>query len=105
VSLSLKALPAVTTHNVGLARHELTDVPVLDVRPQFHDPSAELVADDLWRLDTVRRPLVPRVDVKVCTANRCRLEFNLNFPHPGGRLRGVDDLDTGLRSCLRDGSH
>ena len=64
-----------------------------------------LMADDLWGLDVLLRPLVPFVDMDVGAADRGLVDLDENFSGARHRDRHLPQLQSGAGCGFYDGIH
>ena len=105
VALPAQALAALAANDMRFRGDELTDLPIRHPVSQLDDGAAELMADDAGRLDSRCGPGIPRVNVKVGSAYRGRLEFYLDVAALDLGFRGFDDLHARLGAHLRNRFH
>lgn len=74
---------AVAAGDMALAGDALADREARDARAKLGDLADILMADDLWGLDVLLRPLVPFVDMDVGAADRGLVDLDENFSGPG----------------------
>src|SRR5207247_5285411 len=94
-------LEASSTVNVSLARDNITLSKVRDLLPRFHHFSRELVTHNEGRLDPLSHQFVPIIDLHVRSADRSRLDPDLNVSQTRLGSEGPWLVDgTGTRNSL-----
>ena len=99
------AVAAVTAGDMALAGDALADREARDARAKLGDLADILMADDLWGLDVLLRPLVPFVDMDVGAADRGLVDLDENFSGARHRNRHLPQLQSGAGCGFYDGIH
>ena len=90
---------------MALAGDALADREARDARAKLGDLADILMADDLWGLDVLLRPLVPFVDMDVGAADRGLVDLDENFSGARHRNRHLPQLQSGAGCGFYDGIH
>jgi len=96
---------AVAAGDMALAGDALADREARDARAKLGDLADILMADDLWGLDVLLRPLVPFVDMDVGAADRGLVDLDENFSGARHRNRHLPQLQSGAGCGFYDGIH
>ena len=99
------AVAAVTAGDMALAGDALADREARDARAKLGDLADILMADDLWGLDVLLRPLVPFVDMDVGAADRGLVDLDENFSGARHRNRHLPQLQSGAGYGFYNGIH
>ena len=100
-----EAVAAAAADDVALAADEVAGVEVHDVAADLDDLADELVADDQRRMDGLRRPGVPRLDVQVRPADPRLVDADQDVVDPDRRLRDLAQDEPRSRLGLDQGQH
>ena len=90
---------------MALAGDALADREARDARAKLGDLADILMADDLWGLDVLLRPLVPFVDMDVGAADRGLVDLDENFSGARHRNRHLPQLQSGAGCWFYNGIH
>ena len=90
---------------MALAGDALADREARDARAKLGDLADILMADDLWGLDVLLRPLVPFVDMDVGAADRGFVNFDQNFSGARHGNRHLPQFQTGAGCGFYNGIH
>ena len=96
---------AVAAGDMALAGDALADREARDARAELCNLADILMADDLWGLDVLLRPLVPFVDMDVGAADRGLVDLDENFSGARHRNRHLPQLQSGAGCGFYDGIH
>ena len=99
------AVAAVAAGDMALAGDALADREARDARAKLGDLADILMADDLWGLDVLLRPLVPFVDMDVGAADRGLVDLDENFSGARHRNRHLPQLQSGAGCGFYNGIH
>ena len=103
-----QAVAAASADDVAFAAHEVSGREVGNVRAHLHHLAHELVADHERRLDGLRGPRVPGLDVEVRAADPRLVDADQHVVDADGRVgpfpelqaRSLGGLDQGEHGCL-----
>jgi hypothetical protein len=106
VRVASSALPAVSTDDVSLGSHFLSDGQGLsDVFADFHDLTGEFVADHNGGSNPPLGPLVPIGYMEISTAHSRVVHSNEHVEGTAPRFGRVGNGQAGLAFWLDDGAH
>ena len=90
---------------MAFAGYALANRKARDARAELGNLADILMADDLWGLDVLLRPLVPFVDMDVGAADRGLVDLDENFSGARHRNRHLPQLQSGAGCGFYDGIH
>src|SRR5215475_5368056 len=108
MTASRKAIAAAPAHDVTLAADDVSGVKIADVRPHLDNLSDELVPNRHGNGDRLLRPIVPLVNMNVCSADPGALHPNQYIVDAGPRSFNLFQPQSGfpltLAQCFHESS-
>src|SRR4030095_16838376 len=90
---------------MSFAADQITYRNVRDARTDLDHVAREFMAHRHGWLQSLLRPLVPRIDMQVGAADSCRPDLDQHIACPDRWHRNIDQLPPWPRLCLHEGFH
>jgi hypothetical protein len=99
------AIAAMPAHDVPFPGHDVADLEIMNVAPQRHDLSDELVPRHQRNRDSALRPRIPLVNMEVRSANPSAIDLDQDVVDSDLWFGHILHPETWFRAAFDEGFH